>query len=235
MSKSLGNFITIRDLLDRPVDPMAVRLFVLMAQYRKPIDFTDEAIEAATNGWKTLKVGLLFGNDNFSKLSKLGWGSINTSCNREELDLGTVERFQTAMDDDFNSPTALTLLFELAKELRREQNLLNHEERTDAAPQTLERQWRTLVCLAQVLGLEARPEPVTLTRQTTMLFKPASSVTVSQINILSDAEIEAMIQQRADARKQKDFEMSDRIRNELSAQGITLIDKPGGVTHWHRN
>jgi cysteinyl-tRNA synthetase len=234
MSKSLGNFITIRDLLDRPVDPMAVRLFVLMAQYRKPIDFTDEAIEAATNGWKTLKVGLLFGNDNFSKLSKLGWGSINTSCNREELDLGTVERFQTAMDDDFNSPTALTLLFELAKELRREQNLLNHEERTDAAPQTLERQWRTLVCLAQVLGLEARPEPIILTdKKTGLSIVSESSVTV--ITTLSDAEIEAMIQQRADARKQKNFAEGDRIRNELSAQGITLIDKPGGITHWHRN
>jgi cysteinyl-tRNA synthetase len=62
MAKSLGNFITIRDLLDRPVDSMAVRLFVLMAQYRKPIDFSDDAIESATNGWNTLKEGLLFGN-----------------------------------------------------------------------------------------------------------------------------------------------------------------------------
>ncbi|PSB51093.1 cysteine--tRNA ligase, partial [Chroococcidiopsis cubana CCALA 043] len=55
MSKSLGNFITIRELLDRPTDPMAVRLFVLQAHYRKPIDFTDEAIAAATNGWHTLR------------------------------------------------------------------------------------------------------------------------------------------------------------------------------------
>ncbi|MFM9159277.1 MAG: class I tRNA ligase family protein, partial [Dolichospermum sp.] len=61
MSKSLGNFITIRQLLDRGIHPMAVRLFVLMAQYRKPIDFTDDAILAATNGWHTLKEGLLFG------------------------------------------------------------------------------------------------------------------------------------------------------------------------------
>ena len=74
MSKSLGNFITIRELLDRPVDPMAVRLFVLTAQYRKPIDFTDEAIQAATNGWNTLKEGLLFGHQ-YGK--QLGWKQEN--------------------------------------------------------------------------------------------------------------------------------------------------------------
>ncbi|MGD1911093.1 MAG: cysteine--tRNA ligase, partial [Rivularia sp. (in: cyanobacteria)] len=70
MSKSLGNFITIRELLDKGVNPMAVRLFVLTAQYRKPIDFTDEAIQAATNGWNTLKEGLLFGN---KYGEQLGW------------------------------------------------------------------------------------------------------------------------------------------------------------------
>jgi cysteinyl-tRNA synthetase len=60
-----------------------------------------------------------------------------------------------------------------------------------------------------------------------------SSVTV--INPLSDVEIEAMIRARAEARKAKNFAEGDRIRNELSREGITLIDKPGGVTHWHRN
>jgi cysteinyl-tRNA synthetase len=72
--------------------------------------------------------------------------------------------------------------------------------------------------MAQVLGLEAQPEEA---------IKAADG--------LSEAEIEAMIQQRADARKHKDFEMSDRIRNELQSKGITLIDKPGGVTVWHRD
>ena len=60
MSKSLGNFTTIRDLLDS-VEPMAVRLFILQAHYRKPLDFTDEALAAATNGWETIQEGLLFG------------------------------------------------------------------------------------------------------------------------------------------------------------------------------
>lgn len=210
MSKSLGNFITIRDLLDRPTDPMAVRLFVLQAQYRKPLDFTDEALAAATNGWQTLKDGLLFG---VQYGEQLGWQD------SDKRQTAAVERFQTAVDDDFNFAEGLAVLFELAKELGREGNILVHEGKTRTSPQELEAQWQTLVELAQVFGLEAQGEEI---RQ-------------ESTSGLSDAEIEALIQQRTEARKRKDFEMSDRIRDELKAQGITLIDQPGGVTRWHRN
>jgi cysteinyl-tRNA synthetase len=224
MSKSLGNFITIRDLLDRPVDPMAVRLFVLQAHYRKPIDFSDDALESATNGWKTLNEGLLFG---YQWGSSLGWVT-EDFCSLDVLEANAVVQFQKAMDDDFNSPNALAVLFELAKELRRERNILVHQGKTDTQPQILERQWHTLVCLSHVLGLEPLRGGV---------FIEASAAEVNStatVSSLSDAEIEALIQQRAEAREQRDFEMSDRIRNELQAKGITLIDKPGGVTTWHR-
>lgn len=210
MSKSLGNFITIRDLLDRPTDPMAVRLFVLQAQYRKPLDFTDEALAAATNGWHTLKEGLLFG---VQYGEQLGWQD------SDKRQTAAVERFQTAVDDDFNFAEGLAILFELAKELGREGNILVHEGKTRTSPQELEAQWQTLVELAQVFGLEAQGE----------------EISQESTSGLSDAEIEALIQQRTEARKRKDFEMSDRIRDELKAQGITLIDQPGGVTRWHRN
>jgi cysteinyl-tRNA synthetase len=224
MSKSLGNFITIRDLLDRPVDPMAVRLFVLMAHYRKPIDFSDDALESATNGWNTLKESLLFG---YQWGSSLGW-VIEDVCSLDVLDADAVIQFQSAMDDDLNSPNALAVLFELAKELRRERNILVHQGKTDTQPQILERQWHTLVCLSQVLGLEPLRG----------VFIQASAAEVSStetVGSLSDAEIEALIQQRADARKAKNFAEGDRIRNELASKGITLIDKPGGITIWHRN
>ena len=89
MSKSLGNFVTIRELLDQ-YEPMAVRLLILQAQYRKPIDFTDEALQAATNGWRTLKEGLLFGHQ-YSQ--QLGWESRQTRS--EEI----AQRFQDAVDD----------------------------------------------------------------------------------------------------------------------------------------
>lgn len=210
MSKSLGNFITIRDLLDRPTDPMAVRLFVLQAQYRKPLDFTDDALAAATNGWHTLKDGLLFG-DQYGK--QLGW---QDSGKRQTA---VLERFQAAVDDDFNFAEGLAVLFELAKELGREGNILVHEGKTRTSPQELEAQWHTLVELAQVFGLEAQAE----------------DIGQESTSGLSDAEIEALIQRRTEARKRKDFEMSDRIRDELKAQEITLIDQPGGVTRWHRN
>jgi cysteinyl-tRNA synthetase len=209
MSKSLGNFTTIRELLDRGVDPMAVRLFVLTAQYRTPIDFTDEAIAAATNGWHTIKEGLIFG---YQYGEKLGWGVETASLLPE-----TVERFQEVVNNDFNFPGGLTVLFELAKELRRQGNILVHEGKTETSSEELEHQWQTLVTLAGVLGLEAEIELETHTS-----------------NGLSDAEIEAKIQQRQQARIAKNFAESDRIRDELQAQSITLIDSRDG-TRWHRN
>jgi cysteinyl-tRNA synthetase len=216
MSKSLGNFITIRELLDRPVDPMAVRLFVLMAQYRKPVDFSDDALDSATNGWHTLKEGLLFGHQH---ASQLGWMPEAVGAKASvPLQDAVVERFNQAVDDDFNFSGGVTVLFELAKDLQREGHILVHEGKTKTSPQELEKQWHTLVALAQVFGLEAQPEEA-----------------IEPVVGLSDAQIEAMIEQRTEARKRKDFAEGDRIRNELASLGITLIDKPGGVTIWHRN
>ncbi|MBD2678972.1 MULTISPECIES: cysteine--tRNA ligase [Nostoc] len=219
MSKSLGNFITIRELLDRGVDPMAVRLLVLTAQYRTPIDFTDEAIADKTNAWQTLKAGLLFG---YQYGKQLGW-EVEKAENslienpKSKIQNSYIERFQQLVNDDFNFPGGLTVLFELAKELHREGNILVHQGKTETPALELQRQWQTLVTLAGVLGLEAKPEIETSTTEG-----------------LSDAEIEAKIQQRQAARQARDFAESDRIRNELQAQGITLIDSREG-TRWHRN
>jgi cysteinyl-tRNA synthetase len=222
MSKSLGNFTTIRQLLDAPdaPDSMAVRLFLLQGQYRKPVDFTKESIEAAQNSWQTLREGLLFG---YQFGEKLGWTDVadksfgDPAAMRIDRDTDPIQAFQVAMDDDFNTAGGLAVLFELAKDLRRAGNLITHAGKADTEAETLRQQWQTLVCLAQVLGLEAKPaEP-------------------SETNGgLSDAEIETLLEQRREARKAKDFGESDRIRNQLQAQGITLIDKPGGVTEWHR-
>jgi cysteinyl-tRNA synthetase len=211
MSKSLGNFITIRDLLER-VEPMAVRLFILQAHYRKPLDFTDEALEAATNGWHTLREGLLFGT---RYGEQLGWNPIQENS-QSKIKNPLEQRFQEAVDDDFNFAGGLAVLFEIAKKLVKEGNLLVHEGKTETPPQELEQQWRTLMELAQVLGLEAE------------------AVKEEATGGLSDAEIEDLIQKRAEARKAKNWAEGDRIRDELKAQGIVLIDQPGGVTRWHR-
>jgi len=203
MSKSLGNFTTIRDLLET-VEPMVVRLFVLQAQYRKPLDFTDEAIASATSGWQTFSDGLTFG-DRFG--AKLGWDGDAPSEVLPEV----ADKFRTAMDDDFNTSAALAILFEIAKDLRRCGNLLVHDQPLDIDVSVLQQQWQTLVKLAGVLGLEAVAEE--------------SGVADG----LSDGEIEDAIARRKQARADRDFAEADRLRDELKAAGITLIDKPDGT------
>lgn len=222
MSKSLGNFTTIRQLLDASegLSPMALRLFVLQAQYRKPIDFTESAIASAQNSWATMETGLLFGYDYGSVL---GWPDVKDSAfgdpaaMRIEPDSETVQQFQMAMDDDFNTPAAIAVLFGLAKELGRQGNIIVHQGKADTAKSDLRQQWQILVCLAQVLGLEASPEQI----------EPQSDG-------LTDAQVEALIEQRRQAKQSKNYAEADRIRDKLSDQSITLIDKPGGITDWHR-
>ncbi|XGV99151.1 MAG: cysteine--tRNA ligase [Leptolyngbya sp. BL-A-14] len=220
MSKSLGNFRLTRDLLTN-YDPMAFRLFVLQAQYRKPIDFTADALDAAANGWKTLKEALQFGSQ-FAALP--GW-----STDTNALDQGAVDRFNEAMDDDINTPISLSVVFEVAKMLSREGNQIVHQGKPDLPVVQLQRQWQTFVSLLDVLGLDAKA--VNLAGAVDSPQKLTGDLTVG----LSDSAIEALIQQRKDARQAKNWAESDRIRNELQAQGITLIDQKDGITRWHRN
>ncbi|EDX84636.1 cysteinyl-tRNA synthetase [Synechococcus sp. PCC 7335] len=215
MSKSLGNFTTIRNLLDAEAapDPMAVRMFVMQSQYRMPLDFTEEAIVAAKKGWSTLNEGLNFG---VRHGEDLGWAKAAADeIAVDALDQAAVEQFRISMDDDFNTPGAIAVLFGLAKELQRQSNVIIHEGAADANPAELQQQWQTLVTLAGVLGLEAQ------------------AIESVDAGVLSEAEIETLIAQRANAKQAKNYAESDRIRDELKAQGITLIDKPGGVTAWH--
>ncbi|NEO25391.1 MAG: cysteine--tRNA ligase [Kamptonema sp. SIO4C4] len=212
MSKSLGNFITIRDFLDRPADPMGLRLFILQGHYRKPLDFTEDAIQSAQNSWQTLKEALLFGQQlENSRQSPV-------ASHQSGILPEYKARFMEAMDDDFNTPAGLAVVFELAKELRKEKNRLTHEGTTAVSLEVLQQQWQTLVELAGVLGLEV----------------DADAETEDATGGLSDTEIEELIVQRRTARKAKNFAEADRIRDELQGQGIVLVDKPGGVTTWHR-
>lgn len=208
MSKSLGNFVTIRDLLAE-YDPMAIRLFILQANYRKPLDFTQSAMEAATNGWHTLLEGLLFGGKYGSQLK---WHEDNLP----NLIEAVLEEFGQVVDRDFNFSSGLAILFDLAKELRKEANLLTHEGTTSIPSEELQRKWQTLVHLASVLGLEVKEEQL------------------SNRSTITDAEIESLIEQRTNARLAKNYAESDRIRDLLKEKGVTLIDAKG-ETKWHRD
>jgi len=149
MSKSLGNFTTIRALLESGVSPMTLRLFVLQAHYRKPLDFTTEALEAAATGWQGLNAAL--------GLITPGAAPAEPTADLNPELAAAKGRFIAAMDDDLNTSAALAVLFELAKPLRA---LANRLERGDGAAateaQTLANQQRGALLheLAGVLGLK---------------------------------------------------------------------------------
>jgi cysteinyl-tRNA synthetase len=218
MSKSLGNFTTIRALLESGVSAMTLRLFVLQAHYRKPLDFTQEALAAAASGWKGLNGALQLA----TQLEAGAPGQDPPAPGSEAHDLAELrQRFSAAMDDDLNTSAALAVLFELAKPLR---SLANRRERGDAQAaseaQALRAEGLLLLDLAGVLGL--RPEPESA---------PGGIAAAGP----SEAEIGEAIAARQAAKAAKNYGEADRIRSRLLDQGIELIDKPGGLTEWLRS
>ena len=119
------------------------------------------------------------------------------------------------MDDDLNTASALAVLFELAKSIQREVNLRNHQSTQDLSDRQLSITGQTLKQLACILGLEASQPNV-----------PSSD--------LDTAWVETLLHQRQAARQEKRYAESDRLRAELQAAGITVVDHPDGKTEWHR-
>ncbi len=208
MSKSLGNFTTIRDLLKQGVEPMALRLLVLQAQYRKPLDFTAAALEAAAKGWQTLAEALQVNQ------------TLPMPAERPNFaleDHPSTGAFCAAMDEDLNTAAAVAVLFDLAKSLNREQHRYLHNGTLTRSPASLKADWQALVQLAEVLGLQVKPTNAASTQES-----------------LSEEEIQALIEQRNAARRAKNYAESDRLRDLLLAQGIKLVDQKDGSTHWFR-
>ncbi len=200
MSKSRGNFFTVRDIAQK-YELQVLRFFMLSAHYRSPLNFSADLMEAARNGLERIRTAA-------ETLTRLMQAAKDAAMSAQEEALYQKAdefrvKFENAMEDDCNTADAVSAVFELVKFI----NTNSSAEHTSAYLQKL---YELLQTLCDVLG-----------------------ITIGQEEEILDAEIEKLIQERQDARKQKDFARADQIRDELLQKGILLKDTREGVT-WKR-
>ena len=206
MSKSLGNFFTIREVL-KQYDAEVVRFFILRAHYRSALNYSDRHLEDAKSALTRLYTAL---KDAPAVAHSIDWNNAYAA------------RFRAAMDDDFNTPEAIAVLFELASEVNKGADQANPA---------------MLRALGGVLGLLQRDATEFLQRP-----QPAESLPTNAVSeggggagpqTYTSERIAALIEERAAAKRSKDYATADRIRKELLGAGVVLEDTPQG-TSWRR-
>lgn len=199
MAKSLGNFFTVREVLVK-YRPEVIRFFILSSHYRSPLNYSDEQLNDAGVALTRLYVALR---------------------DVKYVDLPMEEdykvRFESAMDDDFNTPVAVAVLFDLARELNKAKGTIKAESYAS-----------TLKGLASLLGVLQDDPEVWLKNQV------ANAGEIDSAGKIEVDAIELQIQARTDAKKAKNWALADKIRDELIEQGIVLEDAPDGSTKWRR-
>ena len=194
MSKSLGNFFTVREILER-YRAEDVRYFILASHYRSPLNYSDQMLDSAGAALSRL----------YNALRDMDIGEPG------EVGGEYIKQFDEVMDDDFNTPKAVAILFELANQV----NKLRDSDRDRASALAA-----TLKYLGSILGL--------------LQDDPAEYLqSGGSADGLDNEQIEALIQQRIQAKQDKNWAEADRIRDELKQQGIALEDK-GAETIWRR-
>ena len=193
MSKSLKNFITIKEALNDSSSEV-LRFFLISSHYRSPLNYSDEGLKEAKNSLDRL----------YNSLQDLSYET------DEHIPSEYSEKFHDAMQDDFNSPSAISVLFEMVKQI----NILKKKDQLTHADALASE----LISLSNILGI---------------LSENPEEYFTSGIN-LSNEDIEQAIERRNKARQEKDFELSDKIRDDLLENGIILDDK-GTKTIWKKS
>ena len=220
MSKSLGNFFTIAEVLKTVRHPEVIRYFVIASHYRGPVNYSLEQLAQATAALNRIYTAL-------RDVTPAAQVPAGPDAGGPDTGGQYTRRFRQAMDDDFNTPEAVAVLQTLTREL----NVAKSAGRTQQAAELAA---ELLVLGRQVLGI-LTVDPAEWARLPDPLAQPVVSAEGAvAASALSEAEIEALIAQRLDARKAKDFKESDRIRDALAGQGVILEDRPGGRTEWRR-
>lgn len=200
MSKSLGNFFTVRDISEK-YDLQVLRFFMLSAHYRSPLNFSADLMEAAKNGLERIVTSVT--NLNYL-LENAGSGTMTEAEQKlAEEAKEYIAKFDEAMDDDFNTADAISAIFELVK-------FANTHVTEGASREFIQAIKDEIILLSDICGL-----------------------IVEKKEEILDADIEALIQERQEARKAKNFARADEIRDTLLAQGIILEDTREGVK-WKR-
>jgi cysteinyl-tRNA synthetase len=205
MSKSLGNFFTIREVLPRLRHPEVLRAFLLLSHYRGPINYSTVQLQQAD-----------------ASLTRL-YTALRGLVPDTELRRGDASAaFEAALDDDFNTPEAFAVLQGLARDINSARAVGD-----EAAARALATELRAL---AEILGvLTATPEQWFQAHTADFADVPETK------SVIGDEQIEAQIKARLAARAGRDFAEADRIRKSLADAGITLEDQPGGRTLWRRS
>lgn len=200
MSKSLGNFFTVREITEK-YDPQVLRFFMLSAHYRGPLNFSADLMQASKNGLDRILNGVEKLCDLEKKVEAKGMNQEEEAKVAEAKN--QIQKFEAAMEDDFNTADAITAIFELVRLSNSTANEAASKEYVTYLKETIEK-------LCDVLGI----------------------ITEKKEEVL-DEEIEALIQARQQARKEKNFALADEIRGRLSDMGIILEDTREGVK-WKR-
>ncbi|WP_164218701.1 cysteine--tRNA ligase [Virgibacillus sp. YIM 98842] len=199
MSKSLNNFVLTRDLINAH-DPEVIRFFMLSVHYRNPINFTEELLESAKNSFNRIKTAY----QNLEHRKHSSMNLVNDADNWMEKINSFKQEFENAMDDDFNTANAISVLFDITKEA----NQYIQQDQTQA--KVIDAFQAAMETFLHILGLEAWSK-----------------------DELLDEEIEALIEERNEARKSRNFARADEIRDQLKEKNIILEDTPQGV-RWKR-